>query len=87
MAQNVKTIVHVEFHSGPLKGTHKYFGSIAAIFDDIDRVQLGTSRQMLYRFNIEVGKPYTNKVCTIRKGIIHRKMGNRKPPVKIIRVV
>lgn len=81
-----KTIIHVEFHSGPLKGQHLYFGSITAIFDKINRQQLGTSRQMLYRFNIDTGKPYTNKVCTIRKGIIHRKAGNRTQPVKILRV-
>lgn len=83
---SLNTIIHVEFHSGPFKGKHKYFGSIAAIFDNIERKHIGTSIQMLYRFNIEPNKPYTNKVCIIRKGTMHRKSGKRTAPVKVIRL-
>jgi hypothetical protein len=80
------TIIHVEFHDGSRKGEHHYFGSITAIFDKIPKNELKTSIQMLYRFNMDIDKPFTNKICTIRKGIIYRKPGNRTAPVKVIRV-
>lgn len=70
------TVFHVEFRSG----THLYFGSIAAIFDLFDPSALGVKQHRLYDFNIEEDKPYSNKICTIRKGIIRRKPGNRTNP-------
>lgn len=80
------TIIHVEFHDGPRKGEHHYFGSITAIFDKIPKTEVKTTKQGLYRFNLDLGKPFQNKVCIIRKGTIYRKPGNRTAPVKILRL-
>lgn len=80
------TIIHVEFHEGPRKGQHHYFGSITAIFDKIPKTELKATIDRLYRFNLKVDKPFVNRVCIIRKDTIHRKPGNRTAPVKILRL-
>lgn len=80
------TIIHVEFYDGQRKGQHHYFGSITAIFDKIPKHELKTTIQAIYRFNLSIGKPFKNKVCVIRKDIIHRKPGNRTASVKILRL-
>ena len=80
------TVIHVEFHEGPRKGQHRYFGSITAIFDEIPQKDLKTTVDRLYRSQLSEEKPFQNKVCTIRKGTIHRKPGNRTAPVKILRL-
>lgn len=73
---NGNTIFHVEFATG----AHHYFGSIAAIFEVFDPATLGVSRQRLYEVVIDPGNPYRNKICTIYKGVIVRKKGNRTKP-------
>lgn len=55
-----------------------YFGSISAIFDKFTSETLGVSKSRLWSFGITYERPYRNKVCTIYKGEIHRKKGNRK---------
>lgn len=76
--KNGNTIYHVEFSTG----ANHYFGSIAAIFEVFDPVTLGVSRQRLYDIDIDPGKPYRNNTCTIHKGVIVRKKGNRTTPNK-----
>lgn len=66
-------LIHIEFKSGG----HDYFGSIAALFDTYAPETLGVSKQRLYDCKITPGRPYRNKICTIRKGSIKRKKGNR----------
>ena len=68
-----ETIIHVEFKNG----THLYFGSIAAIFETFTSDAVGITQASLYCFNIEPDKPYSNKICTIRKGSIKHKPGKR----------
>jgi hypothetical protein len=68
-----RTLIHVEFKSGG----HHYFGSIAAIFEMFDSTSLGVTQKRLYSYNIEAEKPYSNKTCTIRKGELRQKKGNR----------
>lgn len=68
-----RNIILVEFHNG----TNIPFGSIAAIFEMFDRQALGISQSSLYKYNIEPGKDYKNKICTIRKSELHIKKGNR----------
>ena len=80
------TIIHVEFHDGPRKGQHRYFGSIAAIFYNIPKKELKTTADSLYRFKITEEKPFKNKICIIRKGTVNRKPGNCTAPVKILRL-
>lgn len=70
------TVYHVEFKSG---GSH-YFGSIAAIYEMFDPLSIGVKPERLYQFDIEDDKPYSNKICTISKGVIHRKKGQRSNP-------
>lgn len=74
--QTGRTIFHVEFKAGG----HHYFGSIAAIYTVFDEKTLGVTNSRLYDYNIEEEKPYSNKVCTIRKAHIIRKPGNRTKP-------
>jgi len=76
------TLIHVELANGE----HHYFGSITAVFDTLSHEQLGISRQTLYTFDIDHDRPYINRKCTIRKGKVKRKAGQRKPPVKVLRV-
>lgn len=72
---NGNTIYHVQFNSGG----NFYFGSIAAIFDKFLPEHLNVSKTRLWSYGITIDKPYKNKICTIYKGEINRKKGNRKP--------
>ena len=57
---------------------HSYFGSISAIFDKFTPEQLGVSLSRLWQVDITPERPYRNKICTIYRGEIQRKKGNRK---------
>jgi hypothetical protein len=72
---NGNTIYHVQFGDDD----NHYFGSIAAIFDRFTPKQLGVSKSRLYSFEVTPERPYKNKVVIIRKEVMHRKKGNRKP--------
>ena len=75
---NGNTIYHV-----CLEGAlHRYFGSISAIFDQFTPEDLGVSKSRLWAYGITEEKPYQNKKCVIRKGVIHRKKTNRSLPSK-----
>ena len=71
---NGNTIYHVKFGDD----THAYLGSIAAIFDTFTPERLGVSKSRLWSFGITPERPYRNKICTIYRGEIQRKKGNRK---------
>lgn len=86
MKRNGENIIHVEFTSGPLAGQHRYFGSIIAIYDQFTREEIGIAYQRLIRKKLSSFNPYQNKKCIIRRGEIHRKPANRKPPVRIVHV-
>ena len=73
---NGTTIYHVSFGDDD----NHYFGSIAAIYDHFTPQELGVSKARLWAYGITEEKPYQNKKCVIRKGIIHRKKTNRTPP-------
>lgn len=68
------TIYHVKFGDD----THAYFGSIAAIFDTFTPERLGVSKSRLWSFGITPEHPYRNRICTVYRGEIQRKKGNRK---------
>lgn len=70
---NGKTIYHLCFN----ENKHYYFGSISAIYDMFSPKELGVSKSYLWSFKISSEKPYKNKKCTIFKGEIQRKKGNR----------
>lgn len=73
---NGDTIYHVCL-GGQL---NRYFGSIAAIYDVFTRQDIGVTKERLWAYGIEEDKPYQNKKCVIRKGVIHRKRTDRKRP-------
>lgn len=59
---------------------HFYFGSIAAIFDELSEEQIGIKKESLW--NVDLSRvEYQNKYCIIRMGVLIRKKtfrGNTK---------
>ena len=84
MKKQGNTLFHLQFKS---TGIDHYFGSIAAIYDRFTAKDLGVGRTRLYDFDIEEDKPYTNKICTIKKSVLHRKPGNRSREKKITKKI
>lgn len=70
---NGTTIYHVCFGDD----NHHYFGSIAAIYDTFNPVELGVSKSRLWAYGITEQRPYRNNKCIIYRGMIHRKKTNR----------
>ena len=60
-----RTVIHLE-----LDGQHHYFGSVKALCDHFGKEQIGIGYKSLANFGITPDKPYRNKFCTIRKGIL-----------------
>lgn len=75
MKSQGNTIFQVQFKA---TGKDHFFGSIAAIYDKFTPKEIGVSQQRLYDFDIDEDRPYSNKLCTIKKTSFHRKPGNRK---------
>lgn len=71
-----KILYHVFFYDG----THYYFGSISAIFDRFTSKDIGVTKESLWNYGVGVGRPYINSICTVQKGVLVRKKGNRKNP-------
>ena len=67
-----RTVIHVE-----VDGRHHYFGSLASIFDIFTPQQLGITYGSLRNYGLSEDKPYQNSHCTIRKGNLITKSGNR----------
>ncbi|MBS5528661.1 MAG: hypothetical protein KHX42_10990 [Prevotella sp.] len=67
-----RTVIHLD-----IDGTHHYFGSIANMYEYFTPQQLGISYGALRNFGLSSDKPYTNSKCTIRKGQLLSKSGNR----------
>lgn len=61
-----RTVIHLE-----INGKHWYFGSLAAIYEIFDAKTIGITYGSLRNVGLSVEKPYLNKYCTIRKGILH----------------
>ncbi len=61
-----RTVVHLELNDG----SHHYFGSLAAIYVKFDKEKIGISYGSLRNFGLSAEKPYQNKLCTIRKGVL-----------------
>ena len=60
-----RTVIHLE-----IGVEHHYFGSIKALCDHFGKEQIGISYKSLANYGIAVDKPYRNKYCIIRKGIL-----------------
>ena len=72
-------IVHVLMNDG----RNFYFGSIQAIFTKLTKNEVDATAQTLYRD----GLPYASKTCRIVEGVLYRKPSNRRPPIRVIRVI
>lgn len=60
-----RTVIHVE-----VNGKHYYFGSLAAIYEVFDSKTLGIGYGSLRNVGLSHEKPYQNKHCIIRKGVL-----------------
>ena len=69
-------IYQVSFREQPLADdvrTDFYFYSLAAIYEVFTPEQVGCTVRTLWNAGIEVGKPYYNRLCSVKKEPISRK--------------
>ena len=64
MAVNIK-VFHLE-----LNGQHYYFGSQKALCDTFCKEQIGITYDSLRNVQMSTDKPFQNKKCIIREGIL-----------------
>lgn len=69
-----RTVIHLQLLD---TDEHHYFGSIANIYEFYTPEQLGISYGSLRNYGLSADKPYKNKKCIIRKGLLLSKSGNR----------
>lgn len=62
-----RTVVHLELLSD---NSHYYFGSLAAIYEKFGKEDIGISYGSLRNYGLSAEKPYQNKFCIIRKGVL-----------------
>ena len=71
-----RTVIHLELLLDG-KNEHHYYGSIANMYEYYDADILGISYGSLRNYGLSAEKPYINKNCIIRKGMLLQKKGNR----------
>lgn len=65
-------VIHVELKE-PHKGKrHYYFGSKAAIYEDLSENLIGIKKESLWNVDLEKAD-YENRLCIIRSGVLRRK--------------
>lgn len=62
-----RTVVHVELLCN---NSHHYFGSLAAIYEKFKKEEIGIGYGSLRNYGLSAEKPYQNKLCIIRKGVL-----------------
>lgn len=67
-----RTVIHLQ-----IGDNHHYFGSIANIYEYYDADTIGISYGSLRNYGLSEEKPYQNKKCIIRKGVLLAKPSNR----------
>lgn len=60
-----RAIVHLE-----VDGKHYYYGNLKALCDHWSKEMIGVSHAYLKNLNITDDKPFVNKRCIIRRGVI-----------------
>lgn len=65
-------------------GEDYYFGSVSAIYSVFTKEDIGVSYGSLRNYAISPTKPYSNRLVTIKEGILFSAKGNRgiKPQEK-----
>lgn len=73
-----RKVVHVELFNGESdENAHRYYGSIACIYDDLTPADVGITYSYLRNMKISQENPYHNKKCIIRIGVLKTKTTNR----------
>lgn len=62
---NIIKVFHLE-----LNGEHHYFGSKKALCDSFGKEDIGITYPSLRNYALSPDKPFTNKKCIIREGIL-----------------
>lgn len=65
VSKQERSVIHLE-----LNGEHHYFGSVKALCDNFGKEQIGIGYKSLANYGITAEKPYRNKYCTVRKGVL-----------------
>ena len=60
-----RKVIHVE-----MNGSHYYFGSVAAIYEQFSKDEIGISYGSLRNYGLSEQRPYVNSKCIIRRGIL-----------------
>ena len=83
MAENkekrVRTVIHLQLLA---TDEHYYFGSIANMYEHFNADALGITYGSLRNYGLANNKPYVNKQCVIRKGILLSKSTKRGENIK-----
>lgn len=74
-----RTVIHLHLLD---TDEHHYYGSIANMYEHYDAEALGVSYGSLRNYGLSNEKPYRNKLCVIRKGVLLSKSGNRGENIK-----
>ena len=74
-----RTVIHLHLIE---KDEHHYFGSLANMYEFFDAETLGISYGSLRNFGLCAEKPYRNKQCVIRKGLLLSKKSERGENIK-----
>ncbi len=77
--KRVRTVIHLQLLA---TDEHYYFGSIANMYEHFNADALGITYGSLRNYGLSNDKPYRNKLCVIRKGVLLSKSGNRGDNIK-----
>lgn len=69
-----RTVIHIWLKE---TDTHRYFGSLANIYEHLTVDDVGITYGSLRNYGLSSEKPYENAKCIIRKGLLLSKSGNR----------
>jgi hypothetical protein len=81
MKNNYEQIYRVSFKNPPLEDDARsdfYFTSLAAIYDQFDKQEIGCQVERLWNLKISPDKPYVGRKCTITKEPLGRKKHKQK---------
>lgn len=74
-----RAVVHLE-----KDGRHYYYGNLKALCDHWSKDEIGVTHAYLKNLNISEEKPFINKKCIIRRGVIITSMRKASDTRQII---
>lgn len=72
MKQHLNKVVHIELKEPYRDKRHYYYGSKAAIYDELPEEVIGIKKESLWNVDLEKAD-YENRLCIIRSGVLRRK--------------